>query len=126
MGEKEAIIKKIGDAVEQQIIGFKEQIFKAYWRYQLRIDKFYERKCRKCQFVSYCFTEGLLLDCSIAFNLSNIQAFCKNKRIIETVKSLKDLIEKYGCQPYNLSDELQNKWFKEVKEGENKKWWKKK
>jgi len=60
MGKKDAIIKKIGDAVEQQIIGFKKQIFKAYWRYQLRIEKFYERKCRKCRFVSYCFTEGLL------------------------------------------------------------------
>jgi len=117
MGEKEAIIKKIGDAVEQQIISFKKQIFKAYWRYQLRIEKFYERKCRICRFVSYCFTEG------IAFNLSNIQAYCKDKRMIETVKSLKDLIEKYGYQPHNLGDELQNKWFKEVKEEEEAKKW---
>ena len=87
-----------------------EQVFKRYWRSQLIMEKIFEKKCIKCPHIDVCFGyEG------VTYNKSAIEELCRDEEMVEAVRGLQRINDEESCQAHDLGNELQNKWYEEVK-----------
>ena len=87
-----------------------EERFKRYWRSQIIMGKIFEKKCIKCSHVDVCYgCEGA------TYNKSAIEELCRNKKMIEAVRELQRINDEHGCQIHCVGNELQNRWYEEVK-----------